>query len=215
MSDRFRQDVTVRFPPVDPWKVAADALVMIEGAFGRLWRDVEVELVSTSVSRITFKEPDLPALRDRVARHGGLVRDIVLDASYWDGSQHLTCVAYIWPDKESVPQLAGAVTFNLSGPNRVDVEAFAHSLDRSVYGMRRKKAWQDAKVSRSTMTVSSRADGQTTAREPIIRARGVQPAFWRWFVRKREEIIIGLIVGLATSLAFNALQITGVVPTPN
>lgn len=186
---------------------------MVEAAFGSLWSEVGLSHTSTTASRVTFREDDLLTLKQETKSHGAVLRDVVIRASYWDGEDWLSSEIYVWPD---VGRSGGVVEVDISGPVRVEVEAFALSLARSAAAFRRRKAWKESTIETKAMTVSSDAKYPSkNSRAPRLRATGLKPRLWRWFVRNRDNLIIGLGASFLIALLVIVLQVAGVIPVPD
>ena len=212
MSDYFHQEATLRLAaPYDPWRIATDALDLIEICFGDEWKHVKLEFTATTFTLITFRAPDLTSLQSQCVKHGAPLRDISIYAVYFEANHHISTTGLVFIEEGLTDHLL--ITYNL--PMRVEVESFQYSIQRIFEHYKKRKRWGGGVLKFDTV----RHQSETVASpkqpsSPVITTAGFKWGARRWFVQNRDNIIIGLSTGLFVTLAVLALQLMGVVPVP-
>ncbi|MFG6476574.1 hypothetical protein ACFXP7_09315 [Microbacterium sp. P06] len=215
MSDSFSRYARFELPNAsDPWAIARDFEAMLEGVLGQLWSDSRRNYRALTDSGIRFHEPDLAQLKIRTRDYGGPLESIIV-AAHVHGDTYRTIDARVWISEGRT----NSAHIHLSTGLRVEADAMGYAIERTVQAYQRRKRWEGATVrlseisSSSTVTngVADAGRGGST----VIQARGVRPALWRWFVRNRDNLIVGLGGGLLISVAVIFAQIVGWIPTPN
>jgi len=212
MNDYFAQSADIELSqPADPWRVAEDIRSLQEIIFGENWKNINLRLSATSASHIRFQAPDLASLQQKVTDFGGPMRDISVDADLWQGGEGRSCGAMIlFADKK-----AQTILLHWDSPLRVDTEAFRYGIERVVQDFRRRKRWQGAKIKvEAVRHESDAAPSSKTKSSQLIKVRGVKWGWRRWFVRNRDNIIVGLLVSTLVSVGVLVLQLLDLLPVP-
>ena len=213
MNDYFAQEANVELSqPADPWRLAEDIRSLLEIVFGENWKNINLRLSATSQSRIRFAASDLASLQQKVTDFGGPMRDISVDASLWQGGKLRSCDTMILFKGEK----AQTILIHWRMPLRVDTEAFGYGVKRVVQDFGRRKRWAGAKVAvRSVRHQSDAASPPAAQGSQLIKVRGFKWGWRRWFVRNRDNIIVGLSVSTVVSVGVLVLQLIGLLPVPS
>ncbi|GAA4267747.1 hypothetical protein [Frondihabitans peucedani] len=212
MPDRFTQDATIELPqPADPWRIAEDICELLEILFGENWKKTKLRFTATSTSNIAFYSTDLTSLQQRVTEFGGPMRDISIYANLWLNNEFRSADPMILFAGEK----AETVLLSWQTPIRVDTEAMRYGTERVMKDFSRRKRWNGAKFNAKNVRHHSQASPSAKVTGPqLIRVKGVKWGLRRWFVRNRDNIIVGLLASTVASVALLVLQLTGLVPMP-
>jgi hypothetical protein len=212
MTDYFAQEATIQLSqPADPWRIAEDIRSLLEILFGENWKDTDLDFTATSKSDIAFRAKDLTSLQEEVTEFGGPMRDISIHADLWQNRESRGCDPMVLFSG----QKAQRVLLSWHMPMRVETEAFRYGIERVIKDFGRRKRWTGAILSVDAMRHQSQAGPSPEAKGPqLIKVRGVKWGLRRWFVRNRDNIIIGLLVSFLVSIGIIVLQLVDLVPVP-